>query len=116
MTFASFGAMSRPPALEFAIMSVVNSLRRGFAPIHPEGYLFVAGFVVATLILWWLWSPLGWLGLVATLWCAYFFRDPARVTPVLHYDGTPITARFIIREISSLLSALKLVPLREVAR
>ncbi len=74
--------MSRPPALEFAIMSVVNSLRRGFAPIHPEGYLFVAGFVVATLILWWLWSPLGWLGLVATVWCAYFFRDPARVTPV----------------------------------
>jgi phosphatidylserine decarboxylase len=63
-------------------MSVVHSLRRSVAPIHPEGYLFVAGFVVATLVLWWLWSPLGWLGLIATLWCAYFFRDPARVTPV----------------------------------
>ena len=63
-------------------MSVINSIRRNFAPIHREGYLFVAGFFVATLILWWIWSPLGWLGLLATLWCAYFFRDPARVTPV----------------------------------
>jgi phosphatidylserine decarboxylase len=63
-------------------MSVVNSIRRNLAPIHREGYIFVAGFFVATLILWWIWEPLGWLGLVATLWCAYFFRDPARVTPV----------------------------------
>jgi phosphatidylserine decarboxylase len=63
-------------------MSVVDSVRRNLAPVHPEGYLFVAGFIVATLILWWIWSPLGWLGLIATLWCVYFFRDPARVTPI----------------------------------
>ena len=63
-------------------MNVVNSIRRNLAPIHREGYLFVAGFFVATLILWWIWDPLGWIGLIATLWCAYFFRDPARVTPV----------------------------------
>ena len=63
-------------------MSIIKSLRGQLAPIHPEGYLFVAGFAVATLILWWIWSPLGWLSLIATLWCAYFFRDPARVTPV----------------------------------
>jgi phosphatidylserine decarboxylase len=63
-------------------MSVVHSLRRQLAPIHRQGYLFVFGFAVATLILWWMWSALGWLGLIATLWCAYFFRDPARVTPV----------------------------------
>ena len=63
-------------------MNVVNSIRRNLAPIHREGYLFVAGFFVATLILWWIWAPLGWIGLIATLWCAYFFRDPARVTPV----------------------------------
>jgi len=63
-------------------MSVVASIRRNLAPIHPEGYLFVGGFAVATLILWWIWSPLGWLGLIATLWCAFFFRDPARVTPL----------------------------------
>jgi phosphatidylserine decarboxylase len=63
-------------------MNVIKSLRSQLAPIHPEGYLFVLGFAVATLILWLIWAPIGWLGLIATLWCAYFFRDPARVTPV----------------------------------
>jgi phosphatidylserine decarboxylase len=29
----------------------------------------------------WLWSPLGWLAALSTAWCAYFFRDPQRVTP-----------------------------------
>ena len=42
--------------------------------------------------------------------------DPARIVPVLHYDGTPITARFISGEISARLAALKVAPLREVAR
>src|ERR1700728_2472040 len=63
-------------------MSIVKSLRGQLAPIHPEGYKFVFGFAVATLFLWWIWPPLGWLCLIATLWSAYFFRDPARVTPV----------------------------------
>jgi len=63
-------------------MSVINSIRSQIAPIHPEGYPFVGGFALVSLILFWLWSPLGWLGTVATLWCAYFFRDPKRVTPL----------------------------------
>jgi len=50
--------------------------------IHPEGWPFIALFAVSTLLLGWLWSPLGWLGLGATLWCTTFFRDPDRVTPV----------------------------------
>ena len=28
-----------------------------------------------------IWEPLGWLGIIATVWCFYFFRDPERVTP-----------------------------------
>ena len=63
-------------------MSVVNSIRTQLTPIHPQGYPFIGGFALASLILFWLWSPLGWLGALATLWCAYFFRDPPRVTPV----------------------------------
>ena len=51
-------------------------------PIHPEGYPFVGGFALASLVLFWLWPPLGWLATLATVWCAYFFRDPPRVTPV----------------------------------
>jgi phosphatidylserine decarboxylase len=63
-------------------MSVIKSIRSQFVPIHPQGYPFIGGFALASLVLFWLWSPLGWLGTVATLWCAYFFRDPPRVTPV----------------------------------
>jgi len=63
-------------------MSVVSSIRSQLAPIHPEGYPFIGGFALASLVLFWVWSPLGWIGTVLTLWCCYFFRDPARVTPV----------------------------------
>ena len=63
-------------------MSIVNSIRSQFVPVHPEGYPFIGGFALASLVLFWLWTPLGWLGTVLTLWCAYFFRDPPRVTPV----------------------------------
>ena len=63
-------------------MSVIASIRKQFVPIHPEGYPFIGGFALASLILFWLWVPLGWLATLATLWCVYFFRDPPRVTPL----------------------------------
>ena len=63
-------------------MSIAASIRSQLAPIHREGYPFIGVFALASLILFWLWSPLGWLGTLATLWCVYFFRDPARVTPI----------------------------------
>ena len=63
-------------------MSMIDSVRRQLTPIHPEGYKFIAIFAVVTLGLAWLWEPLGWVGAFLTAWCAYFFRDPERVTPV----------------------------------
>lgn len=63
-------------------MSILQSVRNGFAPIHPEGYPFIAAFFIGSLVLGWIWSPLFWFGLVLTLWCIYFFRDPERITPV----------------------------------
>jgi phosphatidylserine decarboxylase len=63
-------------------MSVLASIRSQLAPIHREGYPFIAAFIVASLVLFWLWTPLGWLAAIAAVWCAYFFRDPERVTPV----------------------------------
>src|ERR1700730_9373529 len=63
-------------------MSLAASIRQQLTPIHPEGYPFIGGFALATLVLFWLWPPLGGIGLIATLWCIYFFRDPPRVTPV----------------------------------
>jgi len=62
-------------------MSVVNSIRAQIPPIHPEGYPFIGGFALASLILFWIWTPLGWIGAGLTVWCALFFRDPVRVTP-----------------------------------
>jgi len=50
-------------------------------PMHPEGRKFVAIAAAITLILFWLWEPLGWIGAGLTVWVYYFFRDPERVTP-----------------------------------
>ena len=63
-------------------MSIANSIRAQIPPIHPEGYPFIGGFALASLILFWIWTPLGWIGTLLTVWCALFFRDPVRVTPV----------------------------------
>jgi phosphatidylserine decarboxylase len=56
-------------------------LRRVLAPLHPDGFKFVAVGAVATLVLLLLWAPAGWAAAVATSWIVYFFRDPWRVTP-----------------------------------
>jgi phosphatidylserine decarboxylase len=56
-------------------------LRQVLAPVHPDGWKFIAAAAVAMLILFLLWRPAGWIALILTLWMAYFFRDPWRVTP-----------------------------------
>ena len=63
-------------------MSVLDSISNQVVPIHPAGYPFIAIFAVGSLILHWVWPPLGWIGALLTVWCAYFFRDPPRVTPL----------------------------------
>lgn len=55
---------------------------RVLVPIHRAGWPFVGGFLLLSVLLGWLWAPLFWLGLVATGWCAFFFRDPPRTTPL----------------------------------
>ena len=59
-------------------MEVLTSI---FAPIHREGHRFIAIFAAITLLFFLIYDPLGWIGVLLTCWCAYFFRDPARVTP-----------------------------------
>ncbi len=60
----------------------LDALRLVIFPIHKEGYKFIAIFAFVTVILALLSDGLGLLGLVATLWCIFFFRDPERVIPV----------------------------------
>jgi len=63
-------------------MSIANSIRNVLVPVNREGYPFIAVFFVVSLLLGLLWEPLFWIGLVLTVWCIFFFRDPRRVTPL----------------------------------
>jgi phosphatidylserine decarboxylase len=57
-------------------------IREVLVPIHPDGWKFIAIFAAVTLVLFVVFPPLGWIALMATMWCVYFFRDPWRVTPL----------------------------------
>lgn len=63
-------------------MSIQTSIRNVFVPVHPKGWPFIAAFAVVALVLGLLSVHLFWIGAILTAWCAYFFRDPERVTPV----------------------------------
>ncbi|MBT4046507.1 MAG: phosphatidylserine decarboxylase [Rhodospirillaceae bacterium] len=67
----------------------MDALKAVIVPINREGYRFIAIFAVATIILFWIADPLGWLGVLLTCWCVYFFRDPERTTP--NRDGLIIS-------------------------
>ena len=49
-----------------------------FPKVHKEGYKFLIIFGVITLIFYFISNFLGLVGLVLTIWCYYFFRDPER--------------------------------------
>jgi phosphatidylserine decarboxylase len=59
----------------------VRVLRRVLAPLHPDGIKFVLAAVIASVLLFVVSRPAGWVAVVVTLWIIYFFRDPWRVTP-----------------------------------
>lgn len=61
-----------------AFESIVNSV---LVPIHKAGWPFIALFAAVTIVLFFIAEPLGWIGVILTLWCVYFFRDPDRMTP-----------------------------------
>ena len=48
--------------------------------IHNEGYKFIVIFILVTIILYFIHGFLGFIGLVLTIWCYYFFRDPERIS------------------------------------
>jgi phosphatidylserine decarboxylase len=60
----------------------VSQVRALFAPIHKDGYKFVAIAAAATIVAFLLSGTLGLLVLIVTLTLVFFFRDPQRVVPV----------------------------------
>ena len=70
-----------------------------FPKLHNEGYKFLIIFGLGTIILNLIHGFLGFVGLVLTIWCYYFFRDPERVSInddnylVSPADGTIVQAQ-----------------------
>lgn len=58
-----------------------NPLKIVAVPMHPEGLKFVTIFAAISVALGLLWGPLFWVGMVLTVWCYYFFRNPVRSVP-----------------------------------
>ena len=51
-------------------------------PIHPAGWPFIFIFVVSSILITMFWPPFILPGVLLSLWCVYFFRNPVRTTPV----------------------------------
>ncbi len=65
-------------------MNIVDSIKSSIlTPIHPAGIPFIVLFFFLTIISGLLWSPLYFFGIIITIWCIYFFRNPSRITPIL---------------------------------
>lgn len=61
---------------------LLETIKSVLVPIHPAGWMFVAIFAIVSLVLSLLTTSFIFIGLIATAWCVYFFRDPPRVTPL----------------------------------
>ena len=62
-------------------MALADDIRHAFAPPHPAGRPFIMAGLIGLLLGFALGAWLIWLGLIFTLFCLYFFRDPERVPP-----------------------------------
>ena len=59
----------------------VSMLNTFVKPMHKEGLKFVGIFAAITFVLFLISNVLGWIGVILTIWCYYFFRDPVRSVP-----------------------------------
>lgn len=62
-------------------MDIVESVKSVLSPPHKAGYPFIVGGLAVAVLGLFVWEPLAWLGVLFTLFCLYFFRDPERVLP-----------------------------------
>jgi phosphatidylserine decarboxylase len=61
---------------------IFDTIAENLAPVHRDGHKFLFIGAGLALLFFLIWPPLAWILVVATLWIAYFFRDPDRVTPL----------------------------------
>ena len=64
------------------LKDLFSSIIKSIPPIHPAGWPFIIAFAIISIVLGTLIAEvLFCIGLILTLWCAYFFRDPKRMVP-----------------------------------
>ncbi len=61
---------------------ILDTIAENLAPVHRDGHKFLAIAAGLALLFFLIWPPLAWLLVIVTLFVAYFFRDPDRVTPL----------------------------------
>jgi phosphatidylserine decarboxylase len=84
-------------------IELLHGIKKATPPLHPAGVPFVVGALVITVLLS-LWDgDLGVLGLLLTLWVAYFFRNPSRMVPE--------RASLVVAPADGLVTAVDLAPL-----
>lgn len=69
---------------------VLGELIGGVPSIQSQGWTLIGTAAAVMVVGFLIWSPLGWLGLLATLTLVATFRDPDRVTPLR--DGLVVAA------------------------
>jgi len=113
---ARFGAIyygSTAPAMDEAAEMLaaqgvpLDLLRVRAFPFHDDVLAFVAQYEKVFVV------EQNRDGQLRTLLMVEGEIDPAKLVRVLHYDGTPITARFIAGAIGEMVGAAKVVPLRK---
>ena len=62
-------------------MSLLDDIGHVFSAPHPAGRPFILGGLIAVMLGLVIGTWLAWLGLLFTLFCLFFFRDPERVPP-----------------------------------
>ena len=80
-----------------------------FVPIHPSGWPFIFLFTFGSVLLTYLWMPFLTPGIILSLWCIYFFRNPVRTTPDNDYLViSPADGRILSTDVASVPDDLNL--------
>jgi phosphatidylserine decarboxylase len=67
-------------------MNVFKSFKdEVLVPIHPAGWPFIFLFILVSAAISYLWTLFVLPGILLSLWCVYFFRNPKRTTPITDY-------------------------------
>ena len=64
-------------------MAIFSSIKKTiFVPVHPAGYPFIIiSLAITAILILYLGQSAGFVGIVLSVWCIYFFRNPVRHTP-----------------------------------